>query len=284
MWALSGDFFKGTLYTMAAVSTGGFAPHDDSLAGLGGWPARMGVVVLCLLGAVPFSLYHRLFRDRFRHTPELSQVVALVSCGLFFSVVFGYCLWRQHDYSWGEIVLHAPVMAFSAQTTAGFSTLSLSSMDNATKVALIPAMAIGGGMGSTAGGIKILRLLILVRLLQSVLTRMCATRHAVVDVHMGRHKLEARQINDALLLMLLFAGAVMFSWMPFVILGYPPLDSLFEVVSATGTVGLSAGVTAEWLPTSLKAVLCADMLLGRLEIFAWLVVVQPRTWVGRRMH
>lgn len=84
--------------------------------------------------------------------------------------------------------------------------------------------------------------------------------------------------------MVLFAAVVAFSWLPFMMLGYHPLDALFEVVSATATVGLSAGVTSAALPLGLKGVLCADMLLGRLEILAWLVVLYPGTWIGRRME
>ena len=55
-------------------------------------------------------------------------------------------------------------------------------------------------------------------------------------------------------------------------------------VSATGTVGLSAGITSPALPALLKGVLCIDMLMGRLEIIAWLVLIYPGTWFGRRME
>jgi trk system potassium uptake protein TrkH len=64
--------------------------------------------------------------------------------------------------------------------------------------------------------------------------------------------------------------------------GHAPLDALFEVVSATGTVGLSTGITAPDLQPLLKGVLCLDMLLGRLEIIALLVLLYPRTWFGHR--
>jgi trk system potassium uptake protein TrkH len=57
---------------------------------------------------------------------------------------------------------------------------------------------------------------------------------------------------------------------------------LFEVVSATATVGLSTGITHHDLPIMLKSVLCIDMLLGRLEIIAFLVLLYPTTWLGLR--
>ncbi|WP_446008915.1 hypothetical protein [Candidatus Electrothrix sp.] len=55
------------------------------------------------------------------------------------------------------------------------------------------------------------------------------------------------------------------------------------MVSATGTAGLSAGLTSAALPPLLKGILCVDMLMGRLEIMAWLVLLYPGTWFGRKM-
>ncbi|MEJ2711510.1 MAG: potassium transporter TrkG, partial [Anaerolineales bacterium] len=97
-------------------------------------------------------------------------------------------------------------------------------------------------------------------------------------------RLQDEEIRMALLLILLFITVVALSWLPFVAMGYSPIDSLFEVVSATGTVGLSAGLTSSTLPAVLKVILCVDMLMGRLEIIAWLVMLYPGTWFGRRME
>ena len=96
-------------------------------------------------------------------------------------------------------------------------------------------------------------------------------------------KVEDADIHEGILIVILFVSTIVISWVPFVFMGYSPIDSLFEVASATGTVGLSSGVTGGELPGLLKGILCADMLLGRLEILAWLVVVYPRTWLGRRI-
>ncbi|MCG6860921.1 MAG: TrkH family potassium uptake protein, partial [Chromatiaceae bacterium] len=85
-----------------------------------------------------------------------------------------------------------------------------------------------------------------------------------------------------LLLLGLWILVVAASWFPFLVCGYDPLDALFEVVSATGTVGLSSGISAPALEPALKVVLGLDMLLGRVEIIALLVVLYPPTWFGRR--
>ena len=79
-----------------------------------------------------------------------------------------------------------------------------------------------------------------------------------------------------------FGILVALSWLAFLTYGYAPLDSLFEVVSAVGTVGLSVGITSPGLPALLKGVLSLDMLMGRVEVVAFIVLLRPVTWLGRR--
>ena len=156
-------------------------------------------------------------------------------------------------------------------------------LDAGSKLVLIFSMLVGGGAGSTAGGFKLLRLLIAASVFRLILLRTCLPKHAVIEPRLAGRRLQDEEIHAALLLIVLFVAVVALSWLPFVAMGYGPLDSLFEVVSATGTVGLSVGLTSATLPPLLKGILCIDMLMGRLEIMAWLVMLYPGTWFGRRM-
>jgi trk system potassium uptake protein len=276
-------FFDALLYTMASVSTGGFAPHDNSLAALDGPAIHFSVILVCLAGAVPLGFYYRLHKRERRPATGALQLRGLLVMGGLMSLLLGICMVSTDQAGWLQALHHAPILAFSAQTTAGFSVIDLSQIHAASKLVLIMTMAVGGGIGSTAGGFKILRLLIIINLLRVLLRRACANRHAVVEPRIAGRRIEETEIQETLLLVLLFAGVILFSWLPFVFMGYDPLDSLFEVVSATGTVGLSAGVVTSEVPILLKGILCVDMLLGRLEILAWLVMLYPRTWIGRRL-
>lgn len=149
-------------------------------------------------------------------------------------------------------------------------------LDAASKLVPIFSMLIGGGEGSTAGGFKMLRLLIAASILRLVLLRTCLPKHAVIEPRLAGLRLQNEEIQAALLLIVLFFAGVTLSWLPFVALGYSPLDTLFEVVSATATAGLSVGLTSADLPAPLKAILCVDMLMGRLEIIAWKVIYYYR--------
>jgi trk system potassium uptake protein TrkH len=282
LWLLWVDLFSALTYTLAAVSTGGFAPHNQSIAGLGSWSVEGAVILLSFCGAVPLGLYSRVYERHWTRDVQLLQLLALLVGGIVITGMLGLCMHISQRVSWLQILHHAPLLAFSAQTTTGFTTLNLAELDPASKLVLILAMAVGGGVGSTAGGFKILRLLIMLRLTQVMLLRTSLSKHAVLELRMLNRPLAESEVRDALLLIVLFVGVIVVSWLPFVVYGHDPLDALFEVVSATGTVGLSVGISTPHLPLFLKMILCLDMLLGRLEIVAWLVLLYPGTWVGHR--
>jgi len=280
---MGAGWFNSVLYSFSAVSTGGFSPHNASLAGLNSSWLQGMVILLSVAGAIPLVLYFRSFKEGGRVLTRDRQIQGLLIAGLVAALLMALFLTRD-GFSWIQALHHGVLNAFSAQSTAGFATLDISQLNAGAKLTLIFSMLLGGAAGSTAGGIKILRLLILVQLLYIFLQRPGMPRQAVAEASLGRRRLETDEIQSALSIVFLFMTSIAISWLVFVGMGYNPLDSLFEVVSAIGTVGLSSGITAPDLHPVLKGVLCADMLLGRLEIIAWLVLFYPWTWIGRRLE
>ncbi|MEJ2057669.1 MAG: potassium transporter TrkG [Desulfofustis sp.] len=251
---LSGvDWYNALLYCLSAISTGGFSPHDASLAGLQNFP---------------------LWRDE--------QLKALLMISIVVSLVLALSLKLPDGLGGTEAFRHGAVNGLSALSTAGFSSMDIGAMEPGSKFILMLAMALGGSAGSTAGGIKIIRLLILFQLISLMIRRSAAPAHAIDETRLGQRKLDQQTLISTAMFVVIFIGCAALSWLPFLLLGQQPLDSLFEVFSALGTAGLSSGITAQDLQPLLKAVLCADMLLGRLEIIVWLVFFYPGTWIGLR--
>lgn len=279
---LGADAFDAVVHTLTAVSTGGFSSRDDSLMGLDTWAVRAAVIVLCLAGAVSFSLYFRIWRSGWRPIRRDAELRCLLLAGLLTTALVAASMALVGGRGAAEALAHAPLLAFSAQTTAGFSTLSGAELDPASKLALIGAMLIGGDAGSTAGGIKVVRFLIVLRLIQLTLLRTRLPGHAVVEPDVGGRRLVTGEIQTAATIIALYLAVIAVSWLAFLAFRHEPLDALFEVVSAAATVGLSAGVTGSELHPFLKGVLCVGMLFGRLEIVAFLVLLDPRNWLGRR--
>jgi trk system potassium uptake protein TrkH len=273
---------EAVCHTLAAVSTGGFTTHDGNLAGLASREAQTLINLLALLGAVSLPAYFLAFRGQWRRAIADVELRALLLCTLAIAALLLALAWLNHAQGPGRATLDLVFLGVSAQSTSGFSTISPADLDAASKAVLIAAMTIGGSVGSTAGGIKLLRLVLVLRLLQLLLRRLTAPAHAVLELTVGGRKVASEEAMRTLMLVLLFPVTAFLSWLPFLASGYAPLEALFEVVSALGTVGLSTGIANPHLPGELKAVLCIDMLLGRLEFIAMLVLFIPATWIGRK--
>lgn len=284
LWLAGMGPFHAIVYSLAAISTGGFAPHHDSLAGLkSDWP-QAAVILVCLLGAMPLVIYYALYKRTPRSNVNSLQAQALVLSGMGLSILLVLSLWNSTRLPWSQSLYHAFLLGFSAQTTAGFSTMSLTDLPGDSKAVLMLAMAIGGAAGSSAGGFKIIRLLIFFQVLGLAIRKTGLAPHAVAEPRLGGRPLEEAEYRNSLIVIVLFFTVVAFSWLAFLAVGYDALDSLFEVISATGTVGLSTGITSAELPALLKGILCVDMLMGRIEFLPWLVLLHPSTWFALRME
>ncbi|MGR9108591.1 MAG: TrkH family potassium uptake protein [Gammaproteobacteria bacterium] len=280
-WLILGDGFTALLHVLAAVSTGGFSPFDNSLNGIPGSGGRFVVMAFSFLGAVPLPLFYLLWRNgfgQFARDVELNAylVAVLTTSGLLFLILDPVADHRI------EALENAVLMGISAQSTTGFASLDVLSLPPAALLVLVFSMFIGGCVGSTGGGAKILRVLICGRQLLHSLLLTALPSHAVAEPKIGDRTLHNDESIRALLLLILFAAVIAISWLIFVACGYAPMSALFEVCSATATAGLSSGITRSGLESGLKVVLCFDMLLGRLEIIALLVLCYPRTWLERR--
>ncbi len=265
-------------HALSGVSTGGFSIYDDSLAAIDQWSLQLLMMLCGVLGAVSLPFYFRFVKNGVKELSFNLEIRALVVLALFVIGLLFFC----SATSGTDVVArlkNAVILGLSAQTTTGFSNVDVAALDNASKLSLIFSMLVGGSIGSTAGGIKILRLLILLRLLQFLIQRTALPAHAVLERQLSGDKLEANEIERVLVLILIFIGTVFCSWLPFLMAGYDPLDALFEVVSACSTTGLSTGISSTGLEAGLKAVLIIDMLLGRVEFLAFLVLLYPRTWI-----
>jgi trk system potassium uptake protein TrkH len=282
LWLAGWGGFDAVLLALATVSTGGFVPFDGGLTHASLWPARMAVVGVAVLGALPLGLYHAAWRRRWDQVVDDPELRLFVLVASVLCIALALLMWRQRGVWSADVAGHAVAMALTAQTTSGFATLPPAHLDAASKLVLIVAMAVGGGVGSTAGGIKLLRLWLLLRVAQLVLRRTAMPAMAVTPLTLRGRAVAAEDLSGALFVVLLFVLTVLASWLPFLLAGFDPLSALFEVVSAVGTVGLSAGVAGPGLSDGLKAVLCVDMLMGRVEFVALLVLLYPGTWFGRR--
>jgi len=270
--ALAGmSWFDAVNHALTALSTGGFSTRAESIAY---WqdPAIEGViVVLMLLGTLNFLTAYTLFRGKIRAAARNSEVRQTGLLLLIGVVVLFFGVTRGLYPALGEGLRTAAFNAVSALSTTGFATVDYRQWNGLGTLVLILFMLIGGGTGSTAGGIKQHRIYVLYKGLVWEFRRRLLPRSAVSEPDMWRgeqrHFISDRQLRQ--IAMFVFLYLVVFFVCAGLIAahGYPLQDSLFESASALSTVGISVGITAPDAAAGVLWVEIVAMFLGRLEFF-----------------
>lgn len=266
------NWFDAVNHAFTAISTGGFSTRAASI---GYWDSAAieGVtIVLMLLGGVNFLTAYTLLRGRSREAARSSEL-RFTGVLLVIGVTLLFALVTLATYP--TLVKSVRVAIFevvSAVSTTGFTTVDYHIWNDFGWMLLIIFMLIGGGSGSTAGGIKQFRIYVLFRAIVWEIRRAFMSQHVVneptVWQSVGREMLDDERVRRIAVFIGLYVAAFLFGVSAMVAGGYPIRESLFEFASTLGTVGLSVGVTAPDMPVVFVWLMSAGMLLGRLEFFA----------------
>lgn len=265
--------WHGLFHAIASFNNGGFTLYSDSMMGFSSdlffiAPVMLAVVVGGLGFPVLIELHERIWglnkqpsgkpRRFSLHTRiTLGATILLLTVGALF---IGVMEWNNPNTlgalsGWDKIwnTMFSAVMPRSG----GLNTLDISQMDTATWMGIDLLMFIGGGSASTAGGIKVTTMAVLIFIIYTEIRGETA-------VNVGNRRLPRSIQRQALTLVSLSTIAVLFTTLVFSATTEFSLDQLlFEVVSATATVGLSTGITAD-LPDFAKVWLSVLMFIGRL--------------------
>jgi trk system potassium uptake protein TrkH len=269
---------EGVAIALTAVSTGGFTPRPDSLASYS-VGAQAVVIVFCLATSVSLISYVYLRKRDWRGALQHSEAAGFTGFALSGLVLVALVLWLTGQPSWRDMI-DAMFNFLSGLSTAGFSTAEINTESGYLALVLL-CMLIGGGVGSTAGGVKFNRVITLASMVRLSILRLRVPPRAVTSLRDGNSKVAADRVISIGAVVFCYAVSALVFWMVFLLSGEPPLSSLFEVISALSTVGLSSGLTGAEMQPHLKYALMAAMLLGRLEFLALLLALSPGTWIKR---
>jgi trk system potassium uptake protein TrkH len=270
LFALVGvPIFDAGAHSMTAVSTGGFSTRNNSLAAFQNPGVPVVACILMILGATSFIVHDRLWGLRFRSylkNPEarLFWIILILFSGLLFIA--------------GSGLYYSLFHALSAMTTTGFTISGISGGTSAFLLLIL--MLIGGFAGSTAGGLKLIRVSAIVKGLYWYGKKLLLPKEAVVPFKMGQTFLRAPEMLRIFLFVLAYIILLGITTVALSLMGYPPLTSFFQAASAQGTVGMSLVPIAS-LPATAKLLLIVNMLLGRLEIFPFLALVMALFGIKR---
>jgi trk system potassium uptake protein TrkH len=279
------SIFHGLWVTIGAYDTGGFAPQSLSLMYYHSWPLEVIAMVLMLMGAVNFALYAHVWKGGFRSTIkgftqdiEIRTLAIWTACML--AAFVAALLAGNFLTDLSSLVRRGIFTIVSATTNAGYQVLSTHQITtlftSGAFFMVVIAMAIGGSSGSTAGGIKALRIGIIVKdigaRIKDVLSPKSA-RNTTSYQHLGRHLLSSEITGAAMTIAILYVVTYIVGAIAGIAAGYDAIPAIFESVAATSNAGLSAGIITPNAPVFMKVIYILQMWVGRLEFLAFLAVL-----------
>ena len=276
--------FDAVTHAFTTIATGGYSPHAESIAYFDSFVVELVVIAGMLFAGANFSMHWRALSDGIRAYGSVSETRWYVS------LIAGACviliLVNHGELEWFQNFRESLFYAVSLGSNTGFGSSNYVMWMPAAHITLLVLMLVGGMSGSTAGGMKVLRLQVVIRYSFRELMR---ARHpsAVIPIRLGSGTIEEQIAAKVVGFVLLYLGLIVTGGVVLSGLGVDPLTAFSGSVSALGNVGPAlgeAGPSSNFLvfPRAARVVLMMMMALGRLELFpAMLMLVASLRGLGQ---
>lgn len=280
------DFLQSVNLALATMATGGFSYYTDSLIAFHSVFVEIIAIVFMLISSMNFSLYYKMWRgdwDALRQDSEhryylgmLLLAFAAVSADLYLS---GYM-------DMAGSLRHGLFQVVSIGSTTGFASDDFNNWPSFSRYILFLLMFVGGCGGSTAGGIKISRMVILLKTAWAELLRTLHPR-LVYSVKFGDRVIDPEVVGSVTRFFFLYILVFMVLSILISLSGLSVMDSMGLIAACLSSVGPAFGIvgpsaTYSELSTYARFISILAMLLGRLEIFSLLIILQPDFWQTKK--
>lgn len=283
LWLGDMNLYEALVYTFGTAGTGGFAVDADSLAGYSPYSQWVIIAFLFLFG-INFNLYFLLLIKKFKSVFSSEELWAYVSIVLVSIGVITYNIYSQFG-SFSESIRHAAFQTMTVASTAGFSSCDFNLWPELSKSVLMILMLIGACAGSTAGGLKISRLILLFKSVKRELKRLLHPR-SVSTVRFEGKRVGEQTTNGVAIYLAMYMAIIL---TVFLLISFEPLSfetRFTSVIACFNNVGPGLGDVG---PTGnyncytdfSKIILSFSMLLGRLEIYPLIIALSPSAWSRR---
>ena len=275
--------FDAICTAFGTAGTGGFGVRNDSIAGYSPYLQNVCTVFMLLFG-VNFACYYMLFMKQIKNVfkdEELRFYLAVVAGSI---VLITWNIRGMYD-SLGETVRYAAFQVASIMTTTGFATTDFDLWPSFSKAILLGLMVIGACAGSTGGGFKCGRALLLLKSLRRNVRQILHPQKVQV-VRMDHQMVQERVLDNINAYLAAYVLIVICSFIVISVDGFSTMTNFSAVLACFNNIGPgleAVGPTCNFGGYSVlsKVILIIDMLAGRLEIFPILILLSKSTWTRR---
>jgi len=283
-WLGGMDLFDAVGHAFSTVAIGGFSTHNDSL---GYWNSvELEIIAMTFMGisginyALHFTAWRHASAQAYFADPEL-KVYATLLFGVSLLVSMTLFIGGTYD-SLGEAFRYGSFQVFSALTTTGFTTAPFHAWAGFVPIVLMLVAFIGGCSLSTAGGMKVIRTILLFHQAVREIRRLIHP-HAVVPIKYGGQVVSTTVMDAIWGFFFLYIASFVSMGALLTATGLDAVTAFSAVAACITNLGPAlgeAGLNYATLPDSAKIILAFAMLLGRLEIYTLFVLISPAYWRG----
>lgn len=281
------SLFDAVNHGFSTIATGGFSTHTDSIEWFKSDLIDYVSATFMLLASINFALlYLFIIRRRFRQVLR-DEELRLFLMGLFISmVIIGLCRYFNGGHSVMESIRIAYFTTISLASTTGFTTADFSQWHPIAWITITIMSVIGGCSGSTSGGLKVVRILTMWKIVRAEFKKILHPR-AILPVRLNGSPIDNNVIRTIGAYTILYIMLVVGGTALMILLGLSAVDSIGLAISSFSnigpTIGHDIGPLTAWgcLPDSILWINSFLMLAGRLEVFSLLLPFVPAFWRDR---
>lgn len=276
--------FDSFCIAFGTAGTGGFAIKNSSMGGYSCFLQTVVTVFMFLFG-VNFSLYYMLLLRKFKAVFKNEELRLYFGIAAGSIVLIAINISRMYNTVY-ESVHHAAFQVVSIMTTTGYGTVDFEQWPAFSKAILLSLMFIGASAGSTGGGLKVSRVLLLMKSIRRTIRKALHPRR-VQPVYMDGRAVSEEVCDNVNAYLAIYCVILVLSFAIISVDGFSIGTNFSAVASCFNNIGPGfelVGATQNFSIYSdlSKIILSLDMLLGRLEIFPLLLLLSPDTWSRRR--
>lgn len=277
------SWFDALVHTFSSIGTGGFSAYNDGIMHFDSLYIELVISVFMIIGATNFTLFYLTYKQRWNYFKIDSEFKFYIGLIVIFTLLVTLGLWISGDY--GNIfssLRQAFFQVTSIITTTGFAAADFSLWPTFCMMLLLLLMLIGGCAASTGGGLKVIRVLVLLKLIRKGIATQLHP-NAIVNIRLSDNTIPSETITKIANHAFLFIATIMISTLILSLDGFDLITNFSSVIACVSNVGPGFNLAGPMASFSMysdpaKLLLSFLMLGGRLEAFILIVTFTPNFW------
>ncbi len=276
------NLFEALCHTFGTMATGGFSTKNASIGHFNSGYIDFVIIFFMFVAGTNFSLHYRLLKGNIGEYWKSNEFRFYVGLILTATVILGIDTYLNNYSTIFETVRYTLFQVMAILTTTGYGTADYEKWSLSSQLILFTLMFVGGCAGSTGGGMKVLRIFVLVKFAYSEIVKLIHPR-AVIPIKIGNVQIDRNVVMNIAGFFVIYVLIAVLGTLIMALIGYDLPTSLGMVAAAINNIGPGLGAVGPtdnyaFLPDAVKLLLTLFMLIGRLEVFTVIILLAPSFW------